>query len=410
MSILNLNWGDDENVWNGVIPQTINPKTNYKIDVSDYVDKYVDENIKLTDTYGELKLYHYTECNDQSNEMIKRNRGIIRNAEDKIVCSSFGYTQEVCSNNPELIKSIVSNFSQCHIYDAEEGATIRLFYHKDRWNISTHRKINAYFSKWGNPKCKSFGELFMEGLVWELKNGCLKDVLFTEENVFDEYCNLLDINKTYAFLVRNCRENRIVCVEPEHPQIFFIGSFDNKTNLLVEGNTSHISYPHLNNFSSIEDVITYVNNIDYTRKQGVIIYMPNQTQLKILNPIYCDYFKIRGNEPSIKFRYLQLRTDKNSVAMLYNLYPEFINEFEKYENILTDLGAKIHKSYIKRYINNEYISVPQPEYFIMQRCHEWHLEDRIHNKINYYKILDIIDNQTATSLNKLIKPYLKKNN
>jgi hypothetical protein len=157
--------------------------------------------------------------------------------------------------------------------------------------------------------------------------------------------------------------------------------------------------------------VLYVNNsIDYKSKQGIMVYMPDQTQIKVLNPTYLKYFNSRGNEPSIKFRYLQIRKDKDLVAMLYNLYPDMISTFEIYENVIANLELKIYRAYIDRFVNKKYVSLPQPEYFVIQSCHSWHCSDRTNNKISIDKVSSVIDDQSPTLLNKMIKPYVIKNN
>ena len=73
-----------------------------------------------------------------------------------------------------------------------------------------------------------------------------------------------------------------------------------------------------------------------------------------------------------------------------------------------DVAKKIYQSYVLRFITrNQYVTLPQPEYFIMQACHAWFIIDRRRNKISLEKVFEILDSQTATSLNRIIKPYLK---
>ena len=67
--------------------------------------------------------------------------------------------------------------------------------------------------------------------------------------------------------------------------------------------------PVSHKFDTIDDMLSYVDDNDHKVSQGVIVYMPNQCQVKIMNPSYVSYFNVRGNEQSIKFRYLQVRDD-----------------------------------------------------------------------------------------------------
>ena len=370
-------------------------------------DKYITSNITLTDSEGKLKLYHYINCDNYSDETVKNSRGIIRDGET-IICKTFGFTPEITTTDNDLY-SYISSFNQSKIYLSEEGATIRLFFYGNRWYVSTHRKLDAFRSRWGSPQSKNFGDMFIDALEWQVLNGQLKNKIIYEDrkDLLIRFCDTLDTEKIYTFLVRNSSYNRIVCTESNHPQLYFIGSFDRNTHLLLEGNDSGIDTPELLNFETPEQMIDFVNNIDYTRHQGVILYMPNQKQVKILNPSYYEYFNVRGNEPSIKFRYLQVRKDRDVVSMLYKLYPDYIETFEIYESILRELVFKIYRAYIDRFINHKYISLPQSEYIIMQICHEWHKQDRINNKISIEKVLDVINNQNPTTLNRMIKPYIR---
>ncbi|NDG32425.1 hypothetical protein EB118_20415, partial [bacterium] len=59
--------------------------------------------------------------------------------------------------------NIVSIFDKCSFYDSYEGALIRMFYYKNKWYLSTNRKLDAYRSKWASKE--SFGSYFFKALV-----------------------------------------------------------------------------------------------------------------------------------------------------------------------------------------------------------------------------------------------------
>ena len=367
-------------------------------------DNYVSHNIVLTDTLDDLKLYHYSYCDDFSGDEVKRNRGIVR-CEDTIVCKTFPYIDEVQTTERDRIERKVCCFEQCKFYKCEEGASIRLFFHKNKWYMTTHRKLNAFNSKWGSHGTKSFGEMFIDALKYTIDSTslCQKVTYENRDEVFDCFCNTLDRNKNYVFLLRNSQYNRIVCDPPENPTIYFLGSFDKTTHLLTEGNDSGVESCQSLNFESIDDLLKYVDEIDYKKNQGVIVFMPNQTQLKIINSKYMECFKARGNEPSIKFRYIQVRKDVKTVQMLTNLYPEYVESFTRYENILQLVSKKICKSYVDRYIHKKYVSLPQQEYFILQDCYNLYLGTKEY--ITPEKVLNIINGKTSSFINRLIKQF-----
>jgi len=205
------------------------------------------------------------------------------------------------------------------------------------------------------------------------------------------------------FLVLNNDENRIVCDSPERPTLFHVGTF-------VEGKLSmneniNIPRPKEHNFENVDDMINYIKNIDIRRMQGVIIFTPNNNQYKILNQEYLELFKARGNEPSIKYRYLQVRMDRRLTDILYYLYPTMINKFEEYENTIYAIAQNIYKSYVERYIKKKWITVPVEEYNIMRKCHTYHEQDRKQNRISLKKVIEILNCQSPSILNKMIRKY-----
>ena len=96
--------------------------------------------------------------------------------------------------------------------------------------------------------------------------------------------------------------------------------------------------------------------------------------------------------------------------MLYFLYPRFADTFDEYENALYDIARNINNNYIRRFIKKKYVTVPKEEYQVMKACHTWHLEDRAKNRISLRKVIDILNEQTPTNLNKIIRRYNNEKN
>ena len=95
---------------------------------------------------------------------------------------------------------------------------------------------------------------------------------------------------------------------------------------------------------------------------------------------------LRGNQPDIVFRYLELRNDKLNFDLFCKEYKEHENLFINVEYSIFNLCKSILSSYFKRFIYKQYVFIPKPEYVVMSMCHEWHKEDRINNKININKV------------------------
>lgn len=373
----------------------------------------VDEDYK-----NKLQLLHYKDCNNDSEQYIKECRGVIK-SEDKIVSKSFEYIDEltVDNDNSEILKRIHS-FNQTKIYPMYEGTVLRMFYWKNKWYLSTHKKLNAFDSKWGNSNCKTFGEMFIESICYltskcnysnnvvEYVNGVLSN---PEEmwTIFDNFCFQLDTKKTYTFLLLHDSDTSIVCTRyAELPFCFHIGEFDNSNHLLVEGNTSGLpSLPTLT-FNNIFDLIESVRKMDHTVHPGIILYFPNQTQLKLFNKNYKDALEIRGNQPDLLYRYFEIRKNRELSNKFLELYRDEEDYLMSSELALLEVGKLIFQAYMNRYIHKRYVFLPKCEHLVMQMCHKWHNENRDTNKISVNKVISILEELPTKMLYSIVKNHM----
>ncbi len=372
------------------------------------VDK-LGNKVRITDRDDEnnLDLICYVRCNSEDNNIIKQCRGVVFSG-NKVVMKAFPYTTEYSHKEGEKVETKLSdNFNKCAIYDAHEGALIRMFYFENKWYTSTHRKLNAFRSKWASKE--SFGTSLKKALEYEVENNeKLKESLPSDgETILENFQKILNIEKQYMFLIRNTDENRIVCKAPENPVIYHVGTFVNGELVMTEN--INIPYPTKHNFSCVDEMLDYVSQIDIRVKQGVIVFSPDNFQCKILNDDYQELFNARGNEPSIKFRYLQVRMNQRIVDMLFHLYPHMAKTFDEYENALYAIARNIHHSYVQRHIKGRWSQLPNEEYAVDKACHAWHEEDHKMNRVKLEKVVEFLNEQPATNLNKMIRRYQEGN-
>lgn len=361
--------------------------------------------VRLVDSQNGLDLFCYIKCSVSDSDTLKKCRGVVFN-NDKVVMNGFPYTYEYTEDDYDELSSKIGGevFDKCSFYDAYEGSLIRMFYFGDKWYTSTNRKLDANRSKWSSKE--SFGFFFRKALDSEISvNKRLRDAIGEDETVdlVDRFQNLLDKNKQYMFLLLNNEENRIVCSYPSRPTIFHVGTFID--GILSMEEDIYVPYPPKHEFQNIDDIYRYISDIDINKIQGVIVFSPNNIQYKVFNREYHDLYKVRGNEPSIKFRYLQVRMDKRYNNLIRYLYPEFLKVFDDYENIIYNISKNIHKAYFNRFIKNEFIKVPPEEFGVIRTCHDWHVQNRSENKINLNKVIDILNEQEPTKINKMIRRF-----
>ena len=358
-------------------------------------------NIKLydTDTDENLDLFCYTNCDENSDELVKKCRGIVLSGE-KVVLNAFNYNPDYTVENEKKIEEVI-DFTKHVFFDSQEGALLRLFYHNGKWFVSTHHRLNAFRSKWSSRY--SFGSMFKDAIEYEYRrdNSDLSKMLKNDDNIYNDFLELLNKEYSYTFLVRNNNENRIVCNAPYYPTLYHVGTFiDNK---LVFTENVGFPYPRQHNFQNIDQLLDHVEDSDFLEKQGIIVFSDSDCVCKILTRNYQRFFNVRGNESSVKYRYLQIRNDQESAEMLSYLYPKLSDTFDEYEECLLEITKDIHQSYIRRYIKKEYVTLPREEFQIMKLCHEWYLEDRNHNRISFRKVTEVMNGTHASALNKMIR-------
>ena len=361
------------------------------------------ENVRLVDsdeTSG-LDLFCYIQCGNNDPELVKKSRGLVYH-KDKLVLQSFPYTMEYNHTQVEELEDLLNDFSKFTFFNSYEGSLLRVFNFNGKWFLTTHRKLNAFRSKWATRE--SFGTLFKKALASELTNNSeFAKILPDGDNILDRFYQILDKDKQYMFLVLNNEGNRIVCRPPDTPKMFHVGTFINGE--LDQDDTFVVPKPQKHNWLNIDELLQYVTQLNYRKLQGVICFGPGNVQYKVYNKIYQDYLKARGNEPSVKFRYLQMRMKSKFTSMLYHLYPEYASVFDDYENTLYSIARTIYHSYVQRYIKKNYVSVPREEFQIIKECHAWHQEDRKNNRISLDKVIRILNEQSPTSLNRMIKRF-----
>lgn len=389
--------------------------------------EYVSENsnVSVTDSNEEgLKVYYYNECDESSDENIKNTRGVVFDKDGKIVMKTFGFTPEYSVKDYNLINNVVLNgidnsmftynsdtnmFELSDkgviIFESEEGSLIRVFNYNEKWYISTHRKLDAYHSKWSSKV--SFGAVF-ESAITHLYNTSegFKDWVgeLGENKLIDQFLTKLNPEHQYTFLLRNTKENRIVCKEPDHPTVYYVGSFWNEGNSFGF-DAIPISTPRRPLLNSTDEIVKFVESCDPNSIQGVIIVTKDNKIYKIMNDSYNELYSVRDNCPSVKFRYLQVRTNPVLKQQLIKLYPNFVSEFNKYESVILEIAKEIHNAYISRFVNKQYRKVSPDLYVIIKICHGMHIADR-NVKITFPKVLETLNKQSGVYLNRIIKTHL----
>ncbi len=335
---------------------------------------------KLCDHEGTLKLFSEPAEDGRKGLVYEGNREVMK---------PFPHVAEKTLDQA-MVSFTDTLLEEARVWDHHEGCLVRVYWSSQGWRVSTQKKIDAFSSRWGSRT--SFGESWVSALPCGVGP--------QPKTFFD------GLNRTYQylFIVSNNEDNRIVCDAPEVPEIVHVGTWVN--DKLVHNVDVGIPMPREYKLASRKELNDHFNQMDWTKVTGTLV-LSQGSWTKIHHPEYSIRSKIRNNEPSLPFRYLQLRLDCEKTNMLYNLFPQFSEKFDLYEDTIYEIAQFLHTSYMNRFVHKQFVTVDREFYPILRLCHEWHTQDRKNNKVSLDKVIEIINSRYDHVLNKMIRTFLR---
>lgn len=231
---------------------------------------------------------------------------------------------------------------------------------------------------------------------------------WTEENkkdLLESFLSHLDPEYQYSFLVRSGEETRIVWEALDHPEVYLVGCF-NKEGQIVPSPIFPFPIEPVYKLSSFDELLSILQKMDYRYDAGFVIFLPDGTQFKIYCDKYYDLFMLRGNEPSIKFRYLSIRMDDQKNEMYRALYPRWAPQFDKYDEVLEIIFTDLYDKYHKRFIHKQWVEVPEKEFTVLLAFHREYKNTGA--KLVRWRAQEVFNNLSPSLLNHLIGAYLQK--
>ncbi len=313
------------------------------------------DNVRIFDEHPNgLQLVHYI---SSANKAVNHLRGVIVASAEmppRIVCKSFPYTPEYKSDEFTMDDEMVAS---ARLVPGYEGTILRVFFYDGEWYISTHKKINGKLSRWSSP---TFGELFNECLGYD------KDAHTDLSFLNPDYC--------YVFMMSH-PQNSLVCKIPQ-PILYHIVSYDTRNNMQVVNEPIHhprITYTPQLLLKTADELRAHVDQMSWQIFSGVIMFLSDGTMCKVINREYYMKRQIRGNEPNLRIRYLQLAEIPGmSSKDLVDLLPEKKDFFDKVERDLQRLVHHLYGRYEYRYVNGNFLRLPREEFYFLEAFHVGH--------------------------------------
>lgn len=353
------------------------------------------ENIVLSSSNQGLDLFSSHDVTEDSHEVVKLCRSVIFSG-DNLVNVSFPYTKEYTEDMKDEWKTL---FSLKHklFYPSYEGCIVRVFFEKDQWWYVTNHKLNAFDSHWGSQK--SFGEMLLQT--------CTKEELEAS----------LDKTKQYTFLVRFNSENAMVCLpSSDESPVFHVGTFcvKNGTYTFSPFDTCLIPHPTVLDLKSESDLLEFMYSTSHRKVQGVVCLSGTPTSVdnewsnlqvfKVYSAPYSRASSLRGSTVDPKTRYIELyqKGSPDELKEYQDQFSEHTETFYEMRNRLQEICQFIYNSYVARYILKQQVVVPPQEFSVMKKCHEWHHQNMVTNKINLSKVEEMLKSQPTDVISRML--------
>uniref|UniRef100_A0A6C0D251 Uncharacterized protein n=1 Tax=viral metagenome TaxID=1070528 RepID=A0A6C0D251_9ZZZZ len=303
-----------------------------------------------------------------------------------------------------------------------EGTLLRMFYHNEKWYLSTNKKLDAFQSRWSSRF--TFGNMFTHAL-----GGIFKDSV--DNNRLSSFGESLDKSRIYAFLIRSNQENRVVCRSPSHTspknKIIYLGWWNKEQQFSFSvqedddqsstmSSLKELSLPSMSPYvfkdGDKEKLFEWIeNNVNIWEHQGLLFFNTSTMQTVRIVPKEYRYFStLRGNHPNLFLRYFEIRQKKEDVVRFCELYEKQAHIFDDYEHALFQAAKQLGQMYVYRYIKDKYMTLPKEEYYLLKKCHEWYLQDRAKNRVHTRTILELLNGESPIVLFRLSRKYLPTRN
>jgi hypothetical protein len=323
-------------------------------DVSSFVSKYALDAAalyKLIGFDGNAYIYDTIEQDGKRLALVhsRNHRGTVIDVSDyKIVCPSYPTSYEYIAQTYDFRNSI-SGYQFCPLY---EGMLIRIFYWQGQWQTTGHYSLT-------------------------MDSQILRDVW--GNSPFDEY---LDRSKYYLFIL-------------SHPNTRLV-SIPTMQLYLLPLSSGTLIKPHPNikilKFSkmTIREYNRWFETVPWNVSYGMIAITPLNKYIRLVNSIYRDKKTIRGSEPNLLLRFVQLHPKYSNE--LANMYPEKRAEFEELAQGLNTLAAFLYRAYIKRYVEKQFVYLPIECHYIVSVVYE-----QVRKSRHTASVYDMIEKVLKTS-------------
>ena len=376
------------------------------------------KNMNMSDELVSLKLIHNRwRHRGQNYSVIKYDKeymgcdsvnttGLLRSLickDDKIMSFSPPKSQQYA-----LFKKIYP-IQECYGEEFVEGTMINLFFDKDLeedgdWEITTKSNIGAricFFKTGAYEYEKSFRYMFLD---------VCQSVGLDFDTLPKEYC--------YSFVFQHPNNRIVIPFTEKKLYLIKVYQIDNsqhnvteipRENIVAYLKNTTVCFPENIPLISYQALETEINDLSDYKNVGTMIYHAKSgVRTKYRNPAYEEIRLLRGNQPKLQYRYLELRKI-NKLNEYLKYFPEARFECAKYREQLYSYTRNLHSNYVRCYVKKEkpLKQFPHQYRIHMFGLHQIYLENT-NNIINFNRVKAYINDISVPTLMYSLNYNLRK--
>lgn len=268
-----------------------------------------------------------------------------------------------------------------------EGTFLRLFNYKDEWIVSSLRSINTR-ETYIIGTDKNFSDMFFD--AW---SGTLES---------------LEKNKSYYFILQH-KENKCIIQYNGDPKLLYIGWSDRDSLEYSYADSSEScfrqpniytikKYGKFDLFSKFSDMLGEIYNKTELDIKGYILYLENGSRVMLPYEHFLYLQELRGTNPLIKIRYLELDKKKRKAFLEYYRDQGLNGIEEEMKTLINDILNTYKNVYVfKRDIHKNSGRFKK----VIWELHREYLNNRKY--ISYEIVSNFIDGMSARDVGWLMK-------
>ena len=318
---------------------------------------------------------------DLTDPVVRQAKGVILDASTLELVAPFVQIPLDVEDN-DVLTGLISYGIQS-VTPAYDGVLFRVYNHNESWKFSTTGMI---YPNRGWSGTRTFADMFSE----------------LDETI--DYTKL-DESSCYYYMMRHPANHNVI--KHSKPELILVRTINRETLKIDDHNSIDGTWTNLESISS------YIEKINSSHEPGPIL--PGKVGLMVKDndgnmyrfetDCYKEANTIKSNQPDPRYRYLELRNNKDQLDKYLSFFPDHKESFDLMEKKFDDLATLLLRQYTDRYVKHLIVIHHSRHVSFIREIHSLYLHNTLDTPyIKRDDIVSLLNKQQVRKLFYLINP------